>query len=204
MAKRQALTLEEKLLFNAVDTVVKNRDDIDAAALIHLVEEILKRDDLAPSIHRLLATALPPGEMAKLGISHGMAGTDDEAMNYLTMPRLHRTLLRGVQQMQETLMPGGYLLKNKDIDHGDAARLIRDCTAQLEKVLRLTKATKANAEVLRLKEAIAAGLTAIGEKLGPAVRDEAFKVMNGAMQDSLAATAKKLKEEMSEAEELAG
>lgn len=203
-AAKGALTLEEKLLFNAVDTVVENVDKLDGPVLIHLVSEILQREDLAPSVHRMLATSLSAGEMAKLGISHGMVGTDDDAMNYLTMPRLHRTLLRGVQQMQEALMPGGYLLKNKDLDHADAARLIRDCTAQLEKVLRLTKATKANAEVLRLKEAIATGIKAIGEQLGPQIRDQALSVLNSAMRESLDSTGKVLKDEMREAEELTG
>lgn len=198
------VSLEEKILFNAVDVVAKNRDQYDAPVLIHLVGEILRRDDLAPSIHRLLATSLSAGEMAKLGIAHGMAGTDDEAMNYLTMPRQHRTLLRGVQQMLETLMPGGYLLRNKDIDHADATRMIRDCTAQLEKVLRLTKATRANAEVLRLKEAMAAGIQAIGRELGAEAGKQAFEVMTKSMRDYLNETSKTLKEEMCEAEELNG
>lgn len=208
MAKKPSngsgLSLEEKLLHNAIDTVVKNRNQYDAPALIYLVSQVLEREDLGPSIHRLLAERLTSEEMASLGIvaGGGMIGTDDDAMNFLTMPRLHRTLLRGIQQMQEKLMPGGFLLKTQDIDHADATRMLRDCTSQLEKVLRLTKAARANAEVLLLKEALAEGLKAIRVTMGAGPGDQAFKIMNEAMRNHLGRKSAQLAEEMGEAEAL--
>lgn len=202
MANKGGIPLEERLLNNAVDTVVKNRDRYDPPALIHLVQEIVARDDLAPSIYRILATSLSAEQLKSMGIHQGMAGVSDDAMNFMTMPRLHRTLLRGVQQMQEKLMPGGFLMTNKDVDHADATRMLRDCTTQLSQILRLTKSVRANAEVLRLKEAFAAGLEAIGSRLGPTVQEEAYKIMNEAIRDSLGRSKTLLDNEMEEAESL--
>lgn len=202
MAGKGPFSLEEKLLMNAADTVAKNVNAYDPPVLITVVDAILQREDLAPSVHRLLATSLTAGELESMGVSNGMAGVGDDAMNFLTMPKMHRTLLRGIQQMQETLMPGGYLLKNKDIDHADATRMIRDCTTQLEKVLRLTKGVKAQADMLRLKEAIADGLKAIGQELGGEVGKQAFRIMEQAISSSMNKTKPLLEEVLEDAEDL--
>lgn len=195
-------SLEEKLLNNAVDTVVKNIEDYDAPVLIHLAQAMLTRQDLAPSFFRIFSELLTQDEMKRLGVSGGMAGTGDDAMNYLTMPQLHRTLLRGVQQMQENLMPGGFIRQNKDIELSDATRMLRDCTTQLEKVLRLTKAARANAELLRLKEAVAAGLSKVGQELGGDVQARALQIFNREVRSHLAGTEGQLDAVMEEAERL--
>ena len=202
--KSNPLSLEEKLLNNAVDTVVKNMDAYDAPVLIHLAQEMLTRKDLAPSFFRIFSQLLTAQEMKDLGVHGGMAGTGDDAMNYLTMPSLHRTLLRGVQQMQEHLMPGGFIRQSKDLDIGDATRMLRDCTTQLEKVLRLTKAAKANAEILRLKEAVAAGLGKISKELGPDVQARALQIFNAEVRNHLSGTEVELNQVMEEAERLGG
>lgn len=194
-------SLEQRLLNNAVDTVVKNVADYEPPVLVHLVQEIVQREDLAPSLYRILALAMTDTELQKLGLRGGMAGVGDEDMNFLTMPKLHRTLLRGIQQMLEKLMPGGYLLTNKDIDHADVTRMFRDCTSQLEKALRLTKATKANAEMLRLKEAIGAGLLAISTEMGQEVGKQAYAIMKAAMEKSMDRSDRDLRETMIDAEE---
>lgn len=203
--KPEAFSLEERILQNAVDTVVKNMDKFEVPVLIHLIQELTSRKDLAPGMYRVLAASLTTEQLQKMGLSvNGMAGTGDDVMNFLTMPKLHRTLLRGIQQMQEKLMPGGFLIVNKDIDHTDATRMLRDCTTQLEKVLRLTKSARANAEVLRLKEALAAGLKAIATEMGQETSAQAYKIMTTAMQNSLAKTQAALEVEMDDAEGLTG
>lgn len=200
--RSKAFSLEETLLMNAADTITKNVKAYDAPVLITVVQAILEREDLAPSVHRLLATSLTAGELEDMGVSNGMAGVGDDAMNFLTMPKMHRTLLRGIQQMQETLMPGGYLLKNREIDHADATRMLRDCTTQMEKVLRLTKGVKAQADMLRLKEAIADGLKAIGQELGEDIGKRAFKIMESAIVASMTKNKPLLEEALQDAEEL--
>lgn len=204
-SKGGAYSLEERLLHNAVDTVIKNKGDYEVPVLIHLIQELASREDLAPGMFRVLAANLNNDQLKAMGLHvGGMAGTGDDVMNFLTMPRLHRTLLRGIQQMQEKLMPGGFLIISKDVDHTDATRMMRDCTTQLEKVLRLTKTARANAEVLRLKEALAEGLRAIGEEMGKEASAKAYKIMTGAIQASLAKTKVELDLEMKDAEELTG
>lgn len=101
-------------------------------------------------------------------------------------------------------MPGGFIRQNKDLDIGDATRMLRDCTTQLEKVLRLTKAAKANAEILRLKEAVAAGLGKIGKELGPDVQARALQIFNAEVRNHLSGTEVELNQVMEEAERLGG
>lgn len=209
MAKNDRQTLEERLLMNAVDTVAKNVDDYDPVVLIHLVSEVVKREDLQLGLYRVLANSFPAEKLRALGIEPGksgtgMAGTGDDVMNYLTIPHMHRVQLRGIQQLQEMLLPGGFLMINKEVTHSDATRMLAQCTGQMEKVLRLTKAVKANAEVNRLKEAISAGLAAIAEEMGSTQASKALDLMQGAMRKHLSNTKVKLDEVMEEAEQLGG
>ena len=205
MGSKGGFSLEERLLQNAVDTVVKNRDEYEVPVLIHLVQALVERKDLAPGLYRILAAALTTDQLKEMGLHvGGMAGTGDDVMNYLTMPKLHRTLLRGIQQMQEKLMPGGFLMTSKDVDHTDATRMLRDCTTQLEKVLRLTKSARANAEVLRLKEALGDGLKAIATEMGKEASEQAYKIMSAALTASLSRSQVALDLEMQDAEELTG
>lgn len=209
MAKPSSQTLEERLLMNAVDTVAKNVEDYDPVVLIHLVSEVVKREDLQLGLYRVLANAFPADKLRALGIEPGrsgtgMAGTTDDVMNYLTLPQMHRVQLRGIQQLQEKLLPGGFLMVNKEVTHSDATRMLAQCTSQMEKVLRLTKAVKANAEVNRLKEAISAGLSAISEGMGPEQAAKVLDLMQGAMRKHLSSTKAKLDEIMEEAEQLGG
>lgn len=200
-AQPGGFSLEERLINNAVDTVVINIDRYEPPVLIHLIQEVAARADLTPGIHRVLSMALSESEMKAQGLRGGMMGVGDDDMNFLTMPKLHRTLLRGVQQMLEKLLPGGHLLTNKDIDHADATRMFRDCTSQLEKVLRLTKATRANAELARLKEAFGEGLTAILQEMGPEQGKQAYEIMKAAIDKSMVRSEAALVEEMRDAEE---
>jgi len=205
MGSKGGFSLEERLLQNAVDTVVKNRDEYEVPVLIHLVQAVVERKDLAPGLYRILASALTTDQLKEMGLHvGGMAGTGDDVMNYLTMPKLHRTLLRGIQQMQEKLMPGGFLMTSKDVDHTDATCMLRDCTTQLEKVLRLTKSARANAEVLRLKEALGDGLKAIAAEMGKEHSARAYEIMTAAINASLTKTQVALDIEMKDAEELTG
>lgn len=202
-------TLEQRLLENAVDTVCKNVDEFDPVVLLHLVSEVCRRKDLKIGLFRILSNEFPADELRAMGVEPGavtgkMAGTGDELMNYLTLPRMHRVQLRGIQQLQEKLLPGGFLMVNKELTHTDASRLLAQCTTQLEKVLRLTKATRANAEVNRLKEAISAGLGEVEAKLGGEYAAKALELFKDGMRRSLTGTKAKLEEQMEEAERLGG
>lgn len=203
------LSLEDRLLMNAVDTVVNNVKAYDPAVLVHLMQEVVKREDLQVSLYRILANEFSPDKLRAMGVEpkmggHGMAGTTDEALNFLTLPHMHRLQLRGIQQLQEKLMPGGFLMVSNEVSHADATRMLSQCTTQLEKVLRMTKAVRANAEVARLKEAIAKGLEAVSAELGREAAGRALELMQGAMRKHLTATKNKLEQALEEAETLGG
>lgn len=207
--KGPGLTLEDRLLMNAVDTVVNNVNAYDPAVLVHLLQEVVKREDIQGTLYQILANEFPPDKLRALGVEpkmggHGMVGTGNEALNFLTLPHMHRLQLRGIQQLQEKLMPGGFLMVSNEVSHADATRMLAQCTTQLEKVLRMTRAVKANAEVARLKEAIACGLEAIGAELGQDKAGEALKIMQAAMRKHLADSKSKLEQAVAEAEEIGG
>jgi hypothetical protein len=209
MAKGSSRTLEESLLNNAVDTVVNNLKEYDPVVLLHLVAEVVTRSDLELGLFRILSGVFPPDKQHRMGISPspnagGMAGTGNDVMNYLTIPRMHRTQLRGIQQLQEKLMPGGFLMVSKEVTHSDATRMLTQCTSQLEKILRLTKATQANADVQRLKEAIGAGLEEVTKQMGSNVSGQALEYLQAGMRRHLEGSKRKLEEAMDEAVSLGG
>ena len=67
-----------------------------------------------------------------------------------------------------------------------------------------TKAARANAELLRLKEAVAAGLTKVGTELGADVQARALQIFNGEVRRHLAGSEAELNGVMEEAERLGG
>ena len=80
--------------------------------------------------------------------------------------------------------------------------MLRDCTTQMEKVLRLTKGVRAMGEINRLKEAIAAGINAVSSKVGPEHRDSVMTAFKEAFREKMTGTGGKLNEAMKAAEEL--
>lgn len=208
MAKHQP-TLEEQLLNNAVDTIVKNVKDYDPVVLLHLMAEIAAgRDDLGLGMYRILTDQFPPERLRVMGVQpgkgHGMAGTSDDLMNYLTLPQMHRVQLRGIQQLQEKLMPGGFLMITKEVSHSDATRMLSQCNNMLDKALRLTKAVKATAEVNRLKEAIADGLQQLADRCSSKEAEISFNVFKEGMRASLASSKGALDSILDEAERMGG
>ena len=205
----ESLPLEEQLLNNAVDTIVKNLQQYHPTVLIHLIQEVAQgRADISMGIYRVLTASLDEERRRDLGLgpkgAAKMVGTSDEEMNFLTMPVMHRTILRGIQQMQEKLMPGGFLLINRELDHADVSRLLAQCTTQLEKALRMTKAVKANSEVMRLKEAISAGMEAVKREYGEKESGRVLRAFSEGMRTSLGLTKEVLEEAIDEAQELGG
>ena len=68
----------------------------------------------------------------------------------------------------------------------------------------MTKAVKANAEVARLKEAVAEGLRAVGAKWGKDRESEVLSVLQQAMRDYLGKSKTALEKTMQDAEEMGG
>lgn len=205
-------SLEEKLLHNALDSVVHNIDRYEAPALVHLLDEVMrKRPDLARPLHRLFSSYFTPEVLLSIDVQPAapgqasMAGTSDELMDYLTLPKMHRTQLRILQQLQEKLMPAGYLISpSKDFDMGDMARLAGHATSQLSKVLGLTKAVRAQAEVARLREAIGKGLEEVGKGTDKETQAQALTLFQEGMRRHLTGTKDKLQQTLEEAERLGG
>ena len=198
MSEKAGISLEQRLINNAVDTVVANAHRYDAAALVHLLDRVL---DQRPELRSSFASVIG-AEILTKGRAGSMAMPGTEEMDYLTLPVMHRNLLRGIQQMQDALMPGGFLLKGKEVSPADSVRMLRDCTTQMEKVLRLTKGVRAMSEINRLKEAIAAGINAVSSKVGPEHRDSVMLAFKEAFREKMTGTGGKLNEAMKDAEEL--
>lgn len=203
-------SLEEKLLHNALDSVVHNIDRYDSPALVHLLDEVMRRrKDMARPLHRLFSAYFTPEVLNSIDVNPqvpgSMAGTGDDLMDYLTIPTMQRQQLRILQQIQERLMPGGYLTPpSKEFDMGDMVRMAGQATTQLEKVLRFTKSVRANAEVARLREAIGKGLAAVAAGTDKETQGRALALFQEGMRQHLAGTKDKLQESLEEAERLGG
>lgn len=203
-AESSGISLEERLLQNAVDTVVKNLDTYDPVVLIHLMHAIATgRGDTHGGLLRIITQVFPKERLAEMGINSS-AQFGDDLVNYLTIPEMHLRQIRGLMQLQERLMPAGMLANSADLPAAEASRMLAQSTSQLEKLLRMTKPAKAHADVTRLREAIAAGLEKVGKKLGKEVAAQALDAIQEGMRERLTETKTRLDKAMQEAEELGG
>lgn len=199
------LTLEERLLQNAVDTVANNLDHYDAVHLVHLVHAILDRRDTHVGILRAVTEKMPEDVLACAKMERKPGGIGgDELESYLTLPTMHRRQLAMIQALQEQLMPAGMLRQDSKMGPGEAARLATQCTTQMEKLLRMTKAVKATAEVNRLREAIGAGLAQVAKGVDQATAGKVLELLQEGMRRSLTASKNSLERAMEKAEEMGG
>lgn len=196
-------TLEERLLNNALDTVAANLEHYDPVTLIHLVNAIAEREDTQVGLLRVAS---------KISAKVGSAGpqfkdgnpVEGMLFNYLSLPEMQRRQLQAIQALQEQLMPVGMLKRNGSMSAADSARLLTQCTSQMEKLLRMTKAVRANAEVTRLREAIGKGLEEVAKRMDKEHAGKALDYLREGMRASLQASKTKLDEVMKETEELGG
>ena len=206
MRKNGAFSLEEKLKTNAIEMVANNVKNIDGVILLSLMQRIVAsgRPDIEAGLARVVAGN--PRALRAFQETTGKSAVADAAadLDFLTLPKVHRLQLQGLQQLQERLMPAGYLMASEKESTADTARMLTQVSTQLEKVLRMTKAVRANAEVARLKEAIAAGLYAVGMKFDKKTEGDVLVVLQAAMRDALVSSKTKLDRTMAEAEELGG
>lgn len=207
MRKNGAFSLEEKLKTNAIELVANNVKNIDGVILLSLMQRIVAsgRPDIEAGLARVIAGN--PRAIKAFQETTGKSAVADAAaeLDFLTLPKVHRLQLQGLQQLQERLMPAGYLMASSDKETtADTARLLTQVSTQLEKVLRMTKAVRANAEVARLKEAIAAGLSEVGKKFGKNTEADVLVVLQLAMRESLTRSKSKLEQTMADAEEMGG
>ena len=204
---RQGFSLEEKLKTNALEMVASNISNIDAVILLSLVQRIVAsgRADIETGLARIISGNPQALKAYQETTGKGMIKDIEDELDFLTLPKIHRRQLAGLQQLQERLMPAGYLMATSEKEStADTARMMASISTQIEKVLRMTKAVKANAEVARLKEAVAEGLRAVGAKWGKDRESEVLSVLQQAMRDYLGKSKTALEKTMQDAEEMGG
>ena len=109
MSEKAGISLEQRLINNAVDTVVSNAHRYDAAVLVHLLDRVL---DQRPELRSSFASVIG-AEILTRGRAGSMAMPGTEEMDYLTLPVMHRNLLRGISRCKTSSCLADFCSKAK-------------------------------------------------------------------------------------------